>query len=595
MKILAIYPAHNANVGVFIDGKCECIYHEEKFSNKKHHLGWPHRALKYLSGIYNLNEFDYITITSEQQFYYPDDRYIDDVIKEQNTYKGRLLEWAKNIYYLLWYVLGNYKIFSDVFKYYLHNIATPNAKKQMELTLEKEYGIKKEKIKYIEHHLAHALTTHYFYGLGQLKKDILYITMDGLGDNYFSRIYHYHSNEDNFEMIAQSPFSASLGLLYTEITRFLGMKPNEHEYKVMGLAAYVNNSKYYNHIYKMLEKYFWLDKNTLTFKSKVNTFISIQYLLRNNLVGERFDNISAAIQKFIEDKVIEYIKTVIDKTGIKNVALSGGVFMNVKLNKKISEMEEIEKVYFQPSSGDDSSVIGCAAKIFRENNIELIPVKTMYLGRSYTNSEVGDFLKGYEDKYCIDYFENRNDLYEKITDLLKNFEIVALHRGRGEWGARSLCNRTILGNASDLKTFHEVNNMIKMRDFWMPFAPTILFHWADRYIKNWDMLKNKIYDSSKYMILGFDSTELAQKHLRAAIHQKDKTLRPQILEEKDNPDIFNIFKLYEKKTDMGGMMNTSLNIHGYPLAGTLEQSFNTFINSGLKYIALENYLISKKT
>jgi len=129
----------------------------------------------------------------------------------------------------------------------------------------------------------------------------------------------------------------------------------------------------------------------------------------------------------------------------------------------------------------------------------------------------------------------------------------------------------------------------------MPFAPTILFHWADKYIKNWDMLKNKIYDSSKYMILGFDSTELAQKHLRAAIHQKDKTLRPQILEEKDNPDIFNIFKLYEKKTGMGGMMNTSLNIHGYPLAGTLEQSFNTFINSGLKYIALENYLISKKT
>lgn len=185
-------------------------------------------------------------------------------------------------------------------------------------------------------------------------------------------------------------------------------------------------------------------------------------------------------------------------------------------------------------------------------------------------------------------------MFSKIVDLLKKFEIVGFFRGAGEWGARSLCNRCIFGNASDLKTFYTVNDMVKMRDFWMPFAPTILMEWAGKYIKNWDSLEKKIHASSKYMIQAFDSTELAQNHLRAAIHQKDKTHRPQLLEEKDNPDVYKLFKKYEKETGMGGMMNTSLNIHGYPLVGSLDQAIFTLENSGMKYLAIENYLISKK-
>jgi carbamoyltransferase len=132
-----------------------------------------------------------------------------------------------------------------------------------------------------------------------------------------------------------------------------------------------------------------------------------------------------------------------------------------------------------------------------------------------------------------------------------------------------------------------------MRDFWMPFAPTILEEWGGRYIKDWMMVMEKALSSTKYMILAFDSTELGQKHLRAAIHQKDKTLRPQIVEKKDSPDLYKLLKYYEDITGMGGLLNTSFNLHGYPLVGTLDQALFTFENSGLEYMTLESFLVKK--
>ena len=369
------------------------------------------------------------------------------------------------------------------------------------------------------------------------------------------------------------------------------MKPLEHEYKVMGLAAYVSKEEYYRNIYKKLREIVWLDKRNLIFKSRFN--LDRAYLFfKDHFVGERFDNLAAAIQKLIEELVVTWIKAAIRRTGIKIIAVSGGVFMNVKLNQKILMLPEIERIYFQPSCGDDSLVIGAAAKVFLDNKIELKPIKTMYLGLKYTDDEVGVFLKkrGYFHKYQVEYYE---DIEKKIAELLANFEIVARFKDYGEWGARSLCNRAILGNASDMKTFYEINDMIKMRDFWMPFAPTILEEWADKYIKDWSIVKAKAYESTKYMILTFDSTELAREHLKAAIHQKDKTLRPQIVNKKDNPMVYKLLKYYENLTGMGGFLNTSLNLHGYPLVGTLEQAIFTFENSGLKYLSIENWLIKK--
>jgi carbamoyltransferase len=142
--------------------------------------------------------------------------------------------------------------------------------------------------------------------------------------------------------------------------------------------------------------------------------------------------------------------------------------------------------------------------------------------------------------------------------------------------------------------FHEVNDAIKMRDFWMPFAPTILDTWADKYLADWEALQTKSPESLAYMILASEATPLGRKHLRAAMHQKDGSIRPQIVRREDNPDYYRLIEKFCERTGIGGVLNTSMNLHGYPLVGSLEQAMFTFENSKMKHIAIENYLVQKE-
>ncbi len=601
MKILSIHPGHNATVAYFEDGECKCVLHEEKFSNIKSHAGFPHNALEFLSKKYDFSKIDFITFPFTELLWMNAPLQGNKNNNDEFTYyHGDLFENLSRGSFLrkIWDFMEYYFLFKKSF-FYIRNLIIslfikPAVKNKIFKYLNKKYNFKKEQIVYFDHHFSHTISVIYFYNLKKLNEKILIFSMDGAGDNKFAKIYIYDPINNKIELLSESDFTASIGLLYSGVTDFLGMKPNEHEYKVMGLAAYVNEEKYYKKVYQKFKKILWLEPKTLKFHSKFNMNLTgtSNMFLKDEMIKVRFDNLAAGLQRFTEDMVIKWIKTAIDKTNIKTIACTGGVFMNVKMNQKIQELPEIEKVYFMPSCGDESNVHGCGAAIYFKKNIETKSDESMYKGHHYNNEEVEKFLKenGYDKKYKI---KRCIDVEKEIALLLKDFNIVARFKGPGEWGARSLCNRAILGNASDLKTFYEVNDMIKMRDFWMPFAPTILDRWAEKYIKNWSVLKEKMWQSSRYMITTFDSTTLAQKHLRAAIHQKDKTLRPQIVFEKDNPDLYKLLKYYEDLTGMGGFLNTSLNIHGYPLVGTLEQAMFTFDNSGLIYMTLEDFLISK--
>ncbi len=586
MRIISIQPGHNATAGFFENGKCKFILHEEKFTNIKNHFGWPENSLSFLSKQIDFNKIDYFVFGSRGHLLSATPSNKKDHFETLGSSNLR------KIWDLFSYTILGKSLSTEIKNFILYKKISPKARESIENWLFETYKIPKEKLFYFDHHLCHCLTPFYFYGLDKEKEKILLISMDGAGDYAFSKIYLYDPKKFCLELIAESPYNSSLGVLYSKMTEFLGMKVNEHEHKVMGLAAYVLNERYFNHIYEKLSKLIWVDYKTLTFKSKFDPNLAHLYF-KKHFSFERFDNLAAAIQKFTEDLTLKWIKAIINKTKIKKIALSGGVFMNVKMNQKILELDEIEKIYFQPSAGDESLVIGAACKLFLEKQVKLSPIKTMYLGLSYSDKYIKDFLEKhrYFRKYKISYF--KHGLEKEIAKLLADFKIVGLFRGKGEWGARSLCNRAILANASDLKSFYEVNDAIKMRDFWMPFAPTIKDDWAEKYIKDWKKIKEKAFDSTKYMILTFNSTPLAQNHLRAAIHQKDKTLRPQIVSKNDNPFLYSLLNHYEKLTKMGGFLNTSLNLHGFPLVGTLEQALFTFENSNLKYLVLENFLIEK--
>jgi carbamoyltransferase len=251
----------------------------------------------------------------------------------------------------------------------------------------------------------------------------------------------------------------------------------------------------------------------------------------------------------------------------------------------------VEELHPFPSCGDESNPIGAAYYVyihkFQKPAKSTKRVKQLYLGPSYSNEYAEELIKKIDlkRKYKVDFYK---DIEGTIAEILAKGGIVARLAGKCEWGARSLGNRAILGDPSKMETFYTVNDQIKMRDFWMPFAPSIMEERQHDYIEN-----PKNIDAP-YMIMAFHSTQLAQKELRAGIHQADKTCRPQIVNKEWNPEYHRIIKEFEKETGIGAVLNTSFNLHGEPIVCSPEDAIHTLEDSGLQNVAIENYIISKK-
>jgi len=585
MKIISVMNGHNATVGLFVNGVCLGIHHEEKFNNIKNFTGFPENAFKYCMAEID-GKVDKVVFFQNKMLSSHTQEGINDI--ENFSQKRKI----RKIYNFLEFHLKIKFISRYLRTFIINKIISPKSWIILKNYLKTTYGIPENKIESFDHHLSHCATPIAFYGLKNKSEEVLLFSMDGSGDDLFAKVCIYDPKFNSLKEISSNTYDNSLGVLYYELTKFMGMKGGEHEYKVMGLSSYVNEEKFYKHIKERVLKNIRLDEKNLTFKSNFTT-TSSEYFFRKYFVGERFDNLAAGFQSALEELVIRWIEAWIKKTGIGVIGLSGGVFMNVKLNKKISEISEVQKAYFQPACGDESHAIGAAWLISNKYNEVIKPVKSMYLGQIFSDDDVIGFINGNNltEKYNITKY---TDINNRIAELLSQFNIVARFSGRGEWGARSLGNRAILANPSNLKSFYEVNDTIKMRDFWMPFAPSILDICADQYIKNWDLVKNKVHESLKYMIVTVDATELGKKHLIGALHPKDHTFRPQICNKLDNNDYYDLLNRFYEITGIGGVLNTSLNLHGYPLVGNLNQTLLTFENSNLKFLAIENYLISKR-
>ena len=261
--------------------------------------------------------------------------------------------------------------------------------------------------------------------------------------------------------------------------------------------------------------------------------------------------------------------------------------MNVKNNQVINQIPQIKNFFIPPSGGDESTAIGASYIASIEKSVIPIPLSSAYLGYTITNQEIEDLL---DNNKIIDnpyYQVIFNVSPSKIASLLDQNKIIARCAGPMEFGARALGNRSIICNPSCFENLRLINEKIKFRDFWMPFTPTILDYRASDYLIN---PKNT---SASFMTIAFDTTSLARQHLAAAIHPYDFTARPQVLTKDINPDYYAIIEAFAKKTGIGGVLNTSLNLHGQPIDRNASDAWHTFTHSDLDAIILNKTLIIK--
>jgi len=589
MIILGIHDGHNAAASLMIDGKISTLLSEERFTYRKNEMGFPENAIREclkIAGVkakdidevafsYEYMSLHYMRVKRECQFT------IRDYLDEQELYwKPLLFENRVNIEYVN--NLVSDKRFKSHQAYKLDDfpLARPPEKDRETFhsvrkdALKEVFGID-AKIKIHNHHDCHKY--YAYFGSPFRDKKTLIFTCDGGGGDANGTVSVAEGNK--IKELGRNNIT-NMARIYRYITLLLGMRIGEHEYKVMGLAPYASDYEK-RKCDKAFKDIFHVPDLLVEYKNRPKDLF---FHFREILADCRFDGIAGSVQEMVEDVGREWFSKAVKKLGISRVVFSGGLSMNVKLNKVIGEIDGVNEFYCPASGGDESTALG-ASYISHTSHSEA-PVSSIednFLGSLTNRSEIlraVSKLKGFEIREGV----TKRD----IAKLIANNIVVGRFTGRMEFGARALGNRSILANPSNPEMVKKINRQIKFRDFWMPFAPSILDKYTGKYIIN-----PKSF-SSDHMTTCFDTTSHGKNVLAAALHPADYTVRAHIVKRCLNKDYYELIEEYASITGVGALLNTSFNLHGYPIVRTPEQALHVFENSDLDAIILEDVLVKRR-
>lgn len=605
MKILGIMWEENSTAALVVDGEVVACVSEERFSRAKNDERYPKKAIEYVlqAGGITAQELDLVTFATNvwKPYYVLTRRYstskMEDHILEQTDYwYPRFYQKKKPRYF-------------DVFKHKIDEQQYPGDWKRVRAFIKKDdEGVKlpetvsakffqnfrrevvakhlkidPKKIVFTDHHEGHA---YYAYFASPLRDNTIIITGDAWGDDINATVSTVKKGTIKRISLTRDFI---LGRLYRYITLLLGMKPNEHEYKVMGLAPYAKES-YYQDVLSVF-------KNTqravgLTFKYKFRP-PDLYFYFQKQFVGKRFDAIAGALQKYTEELLVSWVRNILAKTKLRKIVFAGGTAMNIKANMEINKLPGVQQLFVAPTPSDESQAIGAAYvgmyAYCKKNGINpdraIKPLTHAYLGPAITNEEVTATLKKHAVRSTYKVTDAASP--EAIAKLLVAGKVVGRAAGRSEFGARALGNRSIIADPRNFDIIKVINDKIKNRDFWMPFAASILEKRAADYLHGYKAC------GAPYMTMGFETTPLAAAHLKAGLHPADLTCRPQVLQPGQNPGYEKILLAFEKLTGVGGVLNTSFNLHGEPIVQTAEDAWRVFQLSDIDAIVLNDTLIEK--
>ena len=562
VTVLGVNDGHDSGAALIRNGKVVAAVQEERLNSIKHYSGVPELSIPEVFRIAKIHpsEVDLVALVSLNRVYAP---------TKERPLKVRFFERISP--------LVHSHRFSKLYVKVLHRFRdTKKLKKIFE-----KLGIVDKETVFIEHHLAHASAAYRSCPWSH-NEPILIFTADGMGDGFSSTVSI--GDRGDINRIAASTYYDSLGnAFYSEITRYLGLKPWDHEYKVMGLAPYGKAEYCLDQMRKIIR----ISRgNPLEFENTIGAYGEfMQQKLRRILANQRFDNIAAAAQKWLEEVMMEWVKNAIEETDVHKIACGGGMFLNVKANKKIVEMPEVVAAFFYPAAGDAGTPVGAALQAYYEYCVregmkpEKAALTDVYYGPSYDDEEIRGVL---EKTGWIEKAEYIDEIDVIVGEEVAKGSIIARFDGRLEWGPRALGNRSILADARDPMVVRKINFAIKHRDFWMPFSPTILEEQMQEYLIS--------PRPAPYMILAFDTAE-KREEIIAALHPYDQTCRPQTLNQNWNGRYRKTLETFYDISGVGGFLNTSFNLHGYPIVCTPEQAIWTLENSNLDGLALGNYFI----
>ncbi len=551
---------HDAAAALLKDGVILAAAAEERFTRQKHCLEFPHHAIKFC--------LDYAGITAEQLDYV-------------GFYEKPLLKFERII-------LSHINTFPHSLRSFLYAIPLwLRQKLWIKSIIQKELKFHGNVI-FVEHHLAHAASAF----LVSPFDEAAIITVDGTGE-WATTACGYGSSSE-IKLIKEIQFPHSLGLLYSAVTAYLGFRVNNCEGKVMGLAAY-GKPKYYDKFRKLIEikedGSFRLDLSYFAYHYRLEMF----NLKFRELFGEprapekeitqRDVDLAATLQKILEECLIKISENLYQVIGMRKLCIAGGVGLNSVANGRILAETPFEEIFIQPGAGDDGTSIGVAAYIYStllKNGRNYI-MKDAYLGPSYSTEEVKKFLQGKEEAVFQAY--STSELIEKVAKLLSQGKIVGWFQGRMEFGPRALGARSILADPRNPKMKDILNEKVKHRESFRPYAPSVILEEAKEYFE--------LECASPFMLL-VASVREDKKRIIPAVTHVDGTARIQTVSRKENTLFYELIQKFKDITGVPMILNTSFNVRGEPIVCNPEDAYQCFLKTEMDFLVMENILIEKQ-
>lgn len=443
----------------------------------------------------------------------------------------------------------------------------------------REFNPTKARFRFVDHHLAHALSAYSLSGFD----DSAIVVMDGRGAWEATSIWR--GENGRVEHILTIDWPDSLGLFYAQFTGFLGFVPNSDEWKVMGLAPYGQPG---------VDLSPFIDTKALPYKVHVDRLIgsgSSSYLNfpvslgkpreAESEISDLHKNIAFAVQDKCEEAMMNVVRMAIQKCRSKNLCLAGGVALNSKANGKIVASGMIDKIFVQPAASDDGVALGAAFAPFLDGGrrLPLKPMRHAYLGPSFDDAAIETALKTYKIRAT-----QLGDPAATAADFLSQGKILGWYQGRMEFGPRALGNRSILADPRDPEMNIKVNNAVKFREWWRPFAPSFKKEIAPEYLES-------AYDSP-FMILTAQVRPEKRSVIPSVTHV-DGSARPQTVEKETNPLYYRLIDEFGKRTGVPVIMNTSFNLRGEAIVHTPTDAIRTFFSSGMDALFLGSFLVEK--
>jgi len=571
MKVLGIHIGHDSGSSLIIDGQIVADVSEERLVRIKHYAGLPVNSIHFCltAGKISFDELDFIAISSEINdpklktlLNLSDERF--NQIITNNLPRISFGTRVKNI-------IKNRITYQETPPLYMgfYNLAP------------------KTKVVKVDHHLSHASSAYYTSGF----KDCLIITCDGVGEE--TSVAIWKGIHGKIREIKKYGTSGSFGWFYSLATEALGWWVGDGEGKTMGLAPYGDRKAvldkkvlvHYLPSYQNGEITKGVDFGNVKYFKEFDAFHwHFPDAAKVKEVVQRYgaENVAAETQDLLEKSMVDFVKYWVKKEAVNNLATSGGVFLNVKLNQKIIEDNIVENYSVFPNAGDAGLSLGAAlytSKAFSKEDIAQ-KIDHIYWGPSYSNDEIESILRERNLHY-----RKSDNISKEAARALADQKIIGWFQGKMESGPRALGGRSILFDPGKPENKDIINMRVKFREPFRPFCPSIMEEYAHEYLST--------SYKDRYMITACNVKSEKRNTIPAVTHV-DGTCRPQLISRQINRRFWELLDNFRQYTGVPVLLNTSFNIKGEPIVCSPRDAIKCFFDTGLDLLCIGDFIVSKR-